>query len=71
MTEARFIRATSSRQLITRLYGGPGTAVARGHVDEVRLKVHVGVVRQRVVLWDILERTRCLVVDRDVDGGRS
>ena len=57
----------SSRQLITRLCGGPGTAVARGHVDEIRLKVNIGVVGQGVVLWVVLKRTRCLVVDRDVD----
>ena len=65
MIEARFIRPISSRQLITRWCGGPRTAVARCHVDEVRLKMHVGVVRQRVVLWVVLEWTWCLVVDRD------
>ena len=49
----------------------PGTAVARGDVDEVRFEMHVGIVGQRVVLWVILERTRRLVVDGDRNSGRT
>ena len=51
----------------------PGTAVARRDVDEVRLKMHVGVVRQRVVLWVVLKRTRWAWLDTQVEhqGGRS
>ena len=31
----------------------------------------LGVVGPRVVFWDVLERTRCFVVDGDVDGSRG
>ena len=40
-------------------------------VDERRSDVDVGIVGPRVVLWDVFERTRCFVVDGDVDGCRS
>ena len=40
-------------------------------IDELRCEVNLGVVRERVVLWVVLERTRRLVVDGDVDGGRG
>ena len=40
-------------------------------VDERRSNVDVGIVGPRVVLWDVFERTRSLVVDGDRDGGRG
>ena len=49
----------------------PRGTVARGDVDERRPDVHVGIVGPDVVFWNVLERTRCLVVDGDVDGGRG
>ena len=49
----------------------PGGTVTRGDVDERRSDVHVGIVGPRVVLWNVFERTRCFVVDGDVDRRRS
>ena len=49
----------------------PRGTVARGDVDERRPDVLVGIVGPVVVFWDVRERTRCLVVDGDVDGGRG
>ena len=47
----------------------PCRAVSSCLIDELRCKMDLGVVRPRVVLWVILEWTRGLVVDRDVDRG--
>ena len=49
----------------------PPGAVSARLVDERRSNVHVGIVGPGVVLWDVFERTRSLVVDGDRNGGRG
>ena len=36
-------------------------------VDELRCKMDLGVVRERVVLWNVLERTWCIKIDAEVE----
>ena len=55
----------------TNLCSKPIRVVSGCNVDERRSDVHVGIVGPGVVFWDVLERTRSFVVDRNRDGGRS
>ena len=47
----------------------PRRTVSGGLVDELRCKMDFGVVRPRVVLWVVFERTWCLVVDCNGNSG--
>ena len=49
----------------------PCGAVSSRLIDELRCKVNLGVVRPRVVLWVVYERTGRFIVDRNRDGGRG
>ena len=49
----------------------PCGTVSSRLIDELRCKMNLGVVSQRVVLWVVLERTWRLIVDGDRNGERG